>query len=91
MTEKKLNRVYLQTITSSENSLESINACIVTDSKDWALNRRDAWLYGIVAGWDDALDKVAKRFNWNKNDKHRLRRLNLQYQRLRRCFRWGRY
>ena len=66
---------------AEENPLESIKTTIAFDSKDYSLNKRDAWIYGIVCGWDDALDEVCKQFNWDESNKARLKRLNEKYQR----------
>lgn len=41
---------------------------IVFDSRDWVENKRDAWIYGIVVGWDDdSLNELAQKFRWDKD------------------------
>ncbi|MYR84042.1 hypothetical protein GTY41_03560 [Streptomyces sp. SID685] len=61
---------------------------LVHDSRDWAVYRFDAWLYGIFVGWDcekahehdetcdngDAMQDVAGRHNWGPDTVARLRR-----------------
>ncbi len=38
------------------------------DSRDWAANRGDAYLWGVLVGWDDeALEEVAAKHNWNEH------------------------
>ncbi len=34
-------------------AFESIHNAIVFGSKDWAVYSKDAWIYGIVVGWDE--------------------------------------
>lgn len=41
------------------------NRIRVVDQRDWTANRHDAWLYGVVIGWDEeALPAVAERHGW---------------------------
>lgn len=58
------------------DALKSLQATMAFDSRDWSVVRRDAWLYGIVVGWDDALPEVAKKHRWDAVDVARLKRLN---------------
>lgn len=37
----------------NSNPFKSLHDTIVYDSKDYSLNRRDMWIYGIVVGWFD--------------------------------------
>jgi len=46
------------------------------DSRDYSINRRDAWLYGIIMGWDRSMDEIAARHGWNEQAVARLRRLH---------------
>lgn len=34
------------------DAMQSLRNTIVFDSKDYSASRRDAWVYGIVVGWD---------------------------------------
>ena len=63
--------------------LQSLHGAIVFDSKDYSLNSRAAWIYGIVVGWgadeideDDALPEVAEKHGWSDGDVRRLTRLH---------------
>ncbi|MGV9891697.1 hypothetical protein [Streptomyces sp. NPDC003395] len=48
-----------------------IRNMIRVDSRDWAADRRDAYLYAVLIGWDDeALQEVAAKHRW---DEHRLK------------------
>ncbi|MFF7190540.1 hypothetical protein ACFZAR_36215 [Streptomyces sp. NPDC008222] len=41
------------------------------DSRDWAADRVDTYLYGVLIGWDDeALEEVAAKHRWNE---HRIK------------------
>lgn len=59
---------------------ESLATVIATSSRDWSLDRGDAWIYGIVLGWGDAMSEVAKRHGWTGLDVLRLHRLHLAFR-----------
>lgn len=59
--------------------LVSLEASLNFDARDWSLNKRDAWIYGIIAGWDDALDSVAKDHGWNEETVERLKELHFKF------------
>ncbi len=46
------------------SALESITATICFSAKDWSVDRRDAWIYGIAVGWGRALKEVAELHGW---------------------------
>ena len=54
------------------NPLDSIKNTMAFSSKDWSLCSDDAWIYGIVLGWDDALDFICETYQWNTETKARL-------------------
>lgn len=71
--------------TRETDPLLAIRALIAFDSRDWAEDRSDAWLYGIVFGWagdpddpDDegAMDQIAARHGWTPGQVARLRALH---------------
>ena len=47
------------------NALESVECTIAFDVKDWREDRRSAWIYLIVFGWDEETDEVAGKFGWD--------------------------
>lgn len=64
---------------------ESLRATLATDARDWSVDRRDAWIWGIVNGWDrepgdpeeeDAMGEVAARHGWTPETVERLRLLH---------------
>jgi hypothetical protein len=64
-------------------ALESAHNTMAFDARDWALDKRDAWLYGLITGWDDeeepeedAMGEVARKHRWSDYDVARLRRLH---------------
>ncbi len=59
-----------------EEPWESLENIVAKDARDWSLNRCDAWIYGIVCGWGDALDEVAERHGWSQDARRRLTRLH---------------
>ncbi len=58
--------------------LRSARSCITTDARDWSKNTPDAWIYGLVVGWDDdSLEEMRVRFGWNLATVLRLREARL--------------
>lgn len=56
---------------------ESLHDTIVFSSKDWSLCKTDAWIYGVIVGWDeDALKEIKKDFNWSDDIADRLKQLH---------------
>lgn len=64
-----------------ENPFRSLGNSIAFDSRDWGMDKRSAWIYGIVLGWDEeAREEIAKEFKWTKETMDRLERLHLRYK-----------
>ena len=68
---------------------ESLRVAMVTDSRDWSIDKRDAWLYGIIVGWkseegkeegEDPLAELALKHNWTPETIDRLKMLHEQFQ-----------
>jgi hypothetical protein len=65
----------------SNDSLESIKNCIVFSPRDWSLDKRDAWMYGIVVGWDNlSLYDLSIRHGWSVESVARLRQLRNEFE-----------
>jgi hypothetical protein len=58
-------------------ALNSVRRIVAADSRDWAANRHDAFIYGIFRGWDDAETEisVAEAHGWSPDFLVRLHRL----------------
>lgn len=60
----------------------SLRDLLALNSRDWAHDRSDAWLWGIVWGWDGdddetgAMDELAHRHGWDAIEVQRLRELH---------------
>lgn len=60
-------------IYSLREPLWNIETMMATDSRDWASNACDAWLYGLLVGWSDgdgvmdegAVREFVERFSWS--------------------------
>lgn len=64
-----------------ENPFESLHFVIACSSRDWSKTRDDAWLYGIICGWDDnSIAELAPRWEWSEDDVARLKRLHARYK-----------
>lgn len=68
---------------------EALRDLLAFSSRDWAAVKGDAWLWGIVFGWDDAegtecdaMDDVAAKHGWDAHDIARLRNLHENFDRL---------
>ena len=64
------------------NCLESIKMAIAFDVRDWGEDRRSAWIYGIVFGYDEELEEVKTKFRWTDEDVERLNRYHNEWDRL---------
>jgi len=64
------------------DAAQSLKSCMAFDPRDWALGERDAWIWGIVHGWDDALSEVAYSHGWDEEATVRLVNLHQQFERL---------
>lgn len=68
----------------TEDPRQALRDLLSFSSRDWAQVKGDAWLWGIVFGWDgedddgegSAMDEVAARHGWDEHDVARLRRLH---------------
>lgn len=58
---------------------ESMRVTMATDPRDWSKYKRDAWLWGIVFGWESCWDNVAKQHGWDKANTERLKKLHEQF------------
>lgn len=53
---------------------ESLHKSLVFHSRDWAANERDAWIWGIVVGWDDeSMKNLTNKFGWSDETVNRLK------------------
>ena len=62
-----------------ESPYASIADAMNFSLRDWGLNHRDAWIYGIAVGWGDAINCVADRHGWTDETVARLQRLHIAY------------
>ncbi len=63
-----------------EDPFDSLRNTVAFDARDWSLTNRDAWLYGIICGWDTgSLKELAIVYKWNEKEIQRLKRLRTQF------------
>ena len=67
----------MSAITNSKDSLETTMAFA---TKDWGSDKNDAWIYGIIMGWDYAMPEIAKRFGWTDETVARLELLHNDFR-----------
>jgi hypothetical protein len=66
---------------ATEDFKESLNSCLVHHVRDWAANKRDAWIWGIIVGWDDeSMPDFKRDFGWDDEAIARLGRLRKQFE-----------
>jgi hypothetical protein len=64
-----------------KNFIESLLNVIVFSPRDWGENHEDAWIWGIIVGWDKpALQELREKFNWNRKTVKRLQKLHSQVE-----------
>ena len=63
-----------------DNCFESIERAIAFDSQDWSTDRRLAWIYGIVFGWEDAEQELKIKHGWTNEDIERLNKYHKQWE-----------
>lgn len=71
------------------NALESIECAIAFDVRDWCADRRSAWIYAIVFGWEDAWEEVANKFGWDEEDRKRAKMYHEQWEALKKALKEG--
>lgn len=64
---------------------ESAHDTICLHARDWAADSRDAWLWGIIVGWEDGEDEsalldVAAKHGWPAAEVDRLRDLRASFR-----------
>jgi hypothetical protein len=61
--------------------LESLVNLLAFSSKDWSIEKSDAWVYGIISGWDDeTLKELQTKFEWHDLDVKRLKILHANFK-----------
>lgn len=65
---------------STENPLESIATAMAFSPADWGQHHREAWIYGIVFGYDaERMELMVKRHRWTAETVARLERLHVRF------------
>jgi len=69
---------------------ESLENTIAFDSKDWGADKRSAWIYGIILGWNDnelgneiqkdIRQEFKRKFDWKHEDFERLEMLHDKFE-----------
>jgi hypothetical protein len=58
----------------------SVETTTATQTRDMSVEKRDAWAWGVVLGWDsESMDDGAMR-QWGADTQSRLRRLHARWQ-----------
>ena len=63
-----------------ECPISNAMSCIALHPRDWSSDHRDAWLYGIIVGWDDeSLAELKGDHKWDDASVARLKRLRASF------------
>lgn len=69
--------------------MRALYDAIVFNSRDFAASKFEAWIWGIVVGWDDeddddtgAMDEIASQLGWTAAEVTQLRQLRTNWKRL---------
>lgn len=73
---------YPQILLNPNNCLGSIECTIAFDVRDWSEDKRLAWIYGIVFGWEDDEKEIQNKFSWSDDDIKRLNKLHKEWKAL---------
>lgn len=68
----------------TEDPIDSLKTCVATSSRDWSIDKRDAWIYGIICGWEESIEDLAIDHGWDAETVSRLQRLHNAFQSLQR-------
>jgi hypothetical protein len=70
-----------------ENIFDSLENCVAFHCQEWGSEKRNAWIFGIVCGWDEeAMIIIADKHRWKPHDVERLKRLRAQFEQLKHAF-----
>jgi hypothetical protein len=59
------------------DAIASIRSTIIFSPRDWAADVRDAWVYGIVVGWDDpSIKELSSKFGWEIKEIKKMKQLH---------------
>jgi len=59
---------------------ESLRNTLVHNARDWSIDKADAWLWGIIVGWDaGSLKQLQKQHGWNQETVRRLQQLHKKF------------
>lgn len=65
------------------NPLQAITESYTRSPRDMSQWMFDAWIYGIVVGWDDAsYEELSKKHNWSKENISYNKQLRQSYMEL---------
>jgi len=63
------------------NPMQALRESYAGSPKDMAEEKFDAWVYGIICGWDnECYDDLAKKHNWSKDTFEYNQLLHRNYQ-----------
>lgn len=63
--------------------LDSLECTMAFATKDWSEDKNDAWLWGIICGWDEeSLEELQDKFGWSTESVERLSMLHDKFNTL---------
>lgn len=59
--------------------LKLAKKAMIGSARDWSMNAADAWLWGVIVGWDDAsLVALRGRHHWTSADVEQLKAMRVE-------------
>ena len=72
------------------NVFDSLHSLLVFSSRDAGANEEDAWLYGIIVGWEDedgsAMNELREKFRWDDQTVLELRSLHTEFRKVKEAY-----
>lgn len=67
---------------SPTNPMQALHESFARSPKDMAESKFDAWIYGIICGWDsdEVYEELSKKHNWSKETCEYNKLLHQNYQ-----------
>lgn len=66
---------------SAKGFRDSLQNLCAFSSRDWSENSEDAWIWGIVMGWDAAsFRQLQQRFHWTDGEIKSLKAFHKQFK-----------
>jgi adenylate cyclase len=68
---------------NTTNPMDAVERCLAFHVRDWSTESRDAWLYGVVCGWNAAaMRELVEAHGWTPDQVKRLKQQHAAWKKL---------